>query len=64
MKIRFKGRLDAVEWIADYAENEGQFEVLREQLNFNYIYEGAYFLNLEENPGEVVSLQIRQNGSH
>ncbi|MCB0599048.1 MAG: hypothetical protein H6557_12885 [Lewinellaceae bacterium] len=55
MKISFKDRLEAVEWIADYAENEGQFEVLREQLNFNYIYEGAYFLNVEE-MGEVVSL--------
>ena len=55
MKISFKDRLEAVEWIADYAENEGQFEVLREQLNFNYTYEGAYFLNVEE-MGEVVSL--------
>jgi len=64
MKIRFKDRLDAVEWIADYAENEGQFEVLREQLNFNYIYEGAYFINLEEKPGEVVSLEVRQNEGH
>ncbi len=56
MKIRFKNRLEAVEWIADYVENEGQFEVLREQLNFNYIYESTYFLNIEENIGEVVSL--------
>ncbi|MCB0548503.1 MAG: hypothetical protein KDD19_13055 [Phaeodactylibacter sp.] len=56
MKIRFKDRLEAVEWIANYVENEGQFEVLREQLNFNYIYEGTYFLNIEEEIGEVVSL--------
>ncbi len=56
MKIRFKDRLEAVEWIADYVENEGQFEVLREQLHFNFIYEGTYFLNIEEEMGEVVSL--------
>ena len=56
MKIRFKNRLEAVEWIADYVENEGQFEVLREQLNFNFIYEGFYFLDLGEEIGEVVSL--------
>ncbi|MCB0589334.1 MAG: hypothetical protein KDD06_28870 [Phaeodactylibacter sp.] len=56
MKIRFNGRLEAIEWIANYAENEGQFEVLREQLNFNHIYEGFYFLKIEEEMGEVVSL--------
>lgn len=62
MKIRFKDRLEAVDWIADYAENEGQFEVLREQLHFNYIYNGAYFLILEEKPGEVVSLGKQPGG--
>ncbi len=55
-KIEFENRLEAVDWIADFAENEGQFEVLREQLHFNYIYEGSYFLHLEEDTGEVVSL--------
>ncbi|MCB9347318.1 MAG: hypothetical protein H6573_07355 [Lewinellaceae bacterium] len=60
MKIKFKDRLEAVEWIAGYVENEGQFEVLREQLNFNYIYESTYFLNIEENIGEVVSLDTNQ----
>ena len=62
MKIRFKNRLEAVEWIADYVENEGQFEVLREQLNFNFIYEGAYFLDLGEEIGEVVSLDGQKKG--
>ncbi|MCB0579325.1 MAG: hypothetical protein KDD10_08470 [Phaeodactylibacter sp.] len=62
MKIRFKDRLEAVEWIANFVENEGQFEVLREQLNFNFIYEGAYFLNIEEEPGEVVSLDGSAKG--
>ncbi|MCB0572199.1 MAG: hypothetical protein KDC66_20675 [Phaeodactylibacter sp.] len=56
MKITFKNRLEAIDWIAKYVENEGQFEVLREQLHFNYIYEGAYFLLLGEEMGEVVSL--------
>ncbi|MCO6488398.1 MAG: hypothetical protein J5I98_08275 [Phaeodactylibacter sp.] len=62
MKIRFKDRLEAVEWIANFAENEGQFEVLREQLNFNFIYEGTYFLNIGEEMGEVVSLDGSTKG--
>lgn len=56
MKVRFKDRLEAIDWIAGYAENEGQFEVLREQLHFNFIYEGSYFLVLDEKIGEVVTL--------
>jgi len=40
MKKEFTTRLEAIDWIANEAENEGQFEVLREQLNFNFIYNG------------------------
>ena len=54
-KVKFKNRMEAIDWIADYAENEGQFEVLREQLHFNHIYEGSYFLNMEKKLGEVVT---------
>lgn len=57
MKKQFQSRLEAINWIANYAEDEGQFEVLREQLNFNYIYTGQYFINLNNNPlPEVVWL--------
>ncbi len=52
--IHFSNRLKAIDWIADFAETEGQFEVLREQLNLNYIRTGRYFLCLEEEMGEVV----------
>ncbi len=38
-----------MDWIAGYAEDEAQFEVLREQINFNFIYTGTYFIELEEN---------------
>lgn len=55
-KIRFQNRLEAIDWIAAFARDEGQFEVLREQLNFNFIYSGTYFLDLDEEIGEVVSL--------
>ena len=57
MKKYFKNRLEAVDWIAGYAENEGQFEVLREQLEFNYIYNGTLFLEIDETPAEVVWLE-------
>ena len=57
MKIKFDSRLEAIEWIADHAQDEGQFEVLREQLNFNHIYSGDFFLNLDEPAAEVVLLE-------
>lgn len=56
MKKYFQNRLEAIDWIAEQAENEGQFEVLREQLQFNFIYTGTYFLELEDEPAEVVWL--------
>ena len=58
MKKQFQNRITAINWIADYVDNEGQFEVLREQLNFNFIYNGAYFLeiNEQENLAEVILL--------
>ncbi len=56
MKVRFKTRLEAIEWIANRAKDEGQFEVLREKLLFNYIYTGTYFLDLSKKLGEVVMM--------
>ncbi len=57
MKIRFQNRLEAIDWIARNAEDEGQFEVLREQLNYNYIYTGQYFLDLNGPIAEVVLIE-------
>ena len=59
MKKSFQNRIQAVEWIAGFVEDEGQFEVLREQLTFNYIYHGTYFLNIvkQENLCEVILLK-------
>ena len=61
MKKQFQNRLEAIDWIATQVENEGQFEVLREQLNFNYIYTNVFYLviNEEEKLGEVVTLRER-----
>jgi len=56
MKISFETRLEAIDWIADYAQDEGQFEVLREQLLFNFLYTEQYFLNLEDADAEVMLL--------
>ena len=58
MKKTFENRLAAINWIADNVENEAQFEVLREQLNFNYIYNEEWFLEIdEENPmAEIIWL--------
>lgn len=44
MKRHFANRLEAIDWIAKHAENEGHFEVMREQLNYNFIYNGRFFV--------------------
>ena len=46
MKKSFKSRLEAIDWIANNVENEKQFEVLREQLNYSFIYHGTYIVKL------------------
>lgn len=54
MKIKFKNRLEAISWIVGKADNEGQFEVMREQLNYNYIYHGTYFIDTSNSIQEVI----------
>lgn len=48
MKIKFPNRLEGIDWIASFVEDEGHFEILREELSYNFIYEGSYFLEIEE----------------
>lgn len=45
MKKVFETRLEAIDWIAAHVENEGQFEAMREQLLFNHIYSGIYYID-------------------
>jgi len=56
MKQNFESRLEAINWIAEYADDEAQFEVFREQLNFNHIYTGTFFIDLKKVDCEVVWL--------
>ena len=56
MRKVFENRLEAIEWIAEHAEDEGQFEVMREQLIFNFIYTGKYFVDKDGPIMEVVML--------
>lgn len=58
MKMQFETRLEAIDWIANYTDDEGWFEVLREQLNYNYIYSNKFFLEINEEAdlGQVVWL--------
>ncbi len=53
MKKQFQNRIEAVDWIANFVENEGQFEVLREQLSFNFIYSGTFYLEID--PEEILA---------
>ncbi len=58
MRKVFKNRLEAIDWIAENTEDEGQFEVLREQLNYNFIYTGKYFIDTDGSIMEVVMLGV------
>ncbi len=60
MKKYFKNRLQAIDWIAKTLENEGQFEVMREQLNYNFIYTGTYFILKEDAQMEVVLINKKE----
>jgi len=59
MKIKFNSRLEAINWIAEFVENEGQFEILREQLIFNKIYSNTNYLIIEKMEMEVVMLETK-----
>ena len=56
MKKYFKNRMEAINWIANHVEDEGQFEVLREELTFNFIYTEKYFVDPEVTQMEVMLL--------
>ncbi|NNE30720.1 MAG: hypothetical protein HKN16_13855 [Saprospiraceae bacterium] len=60
MKKSFQTRIEAINWIAATVENEGQFEVIREQLTFNYIYTKTYFLHIDEKELQAEVLLLGQ----
>lgn len=62
MKKTFQTRLEAIEWMAEQATNEGQFEVWREQFNFNFIYTGRYFIDTKVSDAEVDLLKDKPQG--
>lgn len=55
-KVTFNTRLEAIDWIAAQVENEGQFELLREQLNYNEIYTGELFIDMKDDLPEIALL--------
>lgn len=48
MNVTFTTHLDGVYWIARNVADEMQFERLREELLFNYIFTKNHFLTLNE----------------
>ncbi len=62
MKMEFQNRIEAVDWIANFSKNEGQFEVWREQLTFNHIYSETFYLELNEKEelNEVIILEKQE----
>ncbi len=60
MKKEFNNHMEAIDWIAEHAETESHFEILREELTFNHIYTGEYFVNSIDMEKEVVWLEERK----
>jgi hypothetical protein len=59
MKKEFTSRLEAIEWIANNANDEAQFEVWREELLFNHIYTNEFYISSVKQEMEVVWLGKR-----
>lgn len=55
MIITFTNQLQGINWIANKVENEDQFEVLREEMLFNYIYSGYYFLDTSKSKADLLA---------
>lgn len=53
MVITFTSQLEGIDWIANKVQNEDQFEILREELLWNFIYFGSYFLDVEKTKSEA-----------
>ncbi len=49
MNVQFETHLDGIYWIARNVKDEVQFEILREELLFNYIFTKSHFLTLNKN---------------
>ena len=57
MKTQFESHLQAIDWIAEHAETEAHFEILREEIIFNHIYTGEYFIDNLISDREVVWIE-------
>ncbi len=53
MKIEFNNCAKAIRWIMLHAGTETDFQNLREQLDFNYLHTGLYFIFAEGNAGKA-----------
>ena len=56
MKKKFETRAEAIEWLAVHCENEAHFEILREELNYHFIYHNEYSVDFRPMEFEVVWL--------
>ncbi len=57
----FKSKIEAVDWIAQHVENEGQFEVAREAMTMDFIKSGKIIVKLDATNLEVVTLENNIN---
>ena len=45
MKREFTTHMEAINWLSDHSRNEAHFEIMREELKYNYIASGHYFVD-------------------
>ena len=48
MKKEFQSRTEAIAWITANARSQAHLDVLKKELNFNYIFSGQYIIDLLE----------------
>ncbi len=61
MRQEFNSQMEAITWIADYAKSEAHFEIMREELTFNHIYTGEFFIHPNHVDMEVIMLDEMNN---
>ncbi len=45
MKIYFKSQLEGVLWMAQHADGETHFKILREEMDLNHLLTDTYFIH-------------------
>lgn len=45
MRREFNNHMEAMNWLSDHSRNEAHFEIMREELKYNFVDSGEYFVD-------------------